>query len=405
MTRINGFKMPENFEDMAPEDQWRAVVIHCKIKDASNIMDILSTPIPKESLLTVFPNAGRGSKVFDDVSKITMPLSQLRALEESLANDNMDGDVRKTRRQMDMNNKRLQAPVKYEEITDDLTKDCHPRLFHNFPLVDPMDLFKSMAKQKIIPIATDLYPLHHINGGGCVTMKGWFEAANLGSTTISIKDFLLKNALRANSGARRITSGQEGGSHFIETDVPFKEVTGLQDCMEAFSLLMMIRRRACPADLSLEPLHRFLAVHAYFCGDKEFRPQNVNAGAFSAGLIDKILHLNGMRYNTRMPFLSYSELYNELKEYKMTFRDTRTNELPKHDNKPNNSNSRAGKGNNACFKYNSPKGNTCKTSGSECTGKYGAQFKHLCNCKHPDGNLCNQSHPASQHTKTKTEKE
>lgn len=239
--------MPANFMTLTPEDQWRNVVVHCKIRDSSNINDILNTPIPKESLMAVFPNAGRIAKAFDDIGKITMPLSQLRALEDSLANDQSDVDSRKTRRQMDANNKQVQMLVKYEAMTDDLSADCYPRLLYNFPLMDPAEIFTSMAKKRIIPIASDMYPLHHINGGGCVTLKGWFEVANLGSTTISIKDFLLKNALRSNSGARRITTGQEGGAHFLETDAALQEATSAKETAKAFSMLMILRHRACPA--------------------------------------------------------------------------------------------------------------------------------------------------------------
>lgn len=400
--------MPANFMALTAEDQWRSVVVHCKIRDSSNINDILNTPIPKESLMAVFPNAGRIAKVFTDIGKITMPLSQLRALEDSLANEQSEVDSRKTRRQMDANNKRIQMPVKYEATTDDLSADCHPRLLYNFPIKDPMEIFTSMAKKRIIPIASDLYPLHHINGGGCVTLKGWFEVANLGSTTISIKDFLLKNALRTNSGARRITTGQEGGAHFMETSVALQEATSAKECAEAFSMLLILRHRACPADCSLEPLFRFLNIHLFFVGDKEFKPESVNAGAFAAGFIDTVLHLNGMRFNTRMPFLSYAELYNVLREYKMTVKDTRGNENSRQDHKQGHSQQKQWSQNKGtpmfCHRFNNEKGNLCRVTDGDCTGKFGKTFKHLCNFKYPNGNMCKKAHPASKH-KTKQEAE
>ena len=360
--------------------------------------------------MAVFPNAGRIAKAFDDIGKITMPLSQLRALEDSLANDQSDVDSRKTRRQMDTNNKRVQMPVKYEAMTDDLSADCYPRLLYNFPLMDPAEIFTSMAKKRVIPIASDMYPLHHINGGGCVTLKGWFEVANLGSTTISIKDFLLKNALRSNSGARRITTGQEGGAHFLETDAALQEATSAKETAEAFSMLLILRHRACPADCSLEPLLRFMSIHLFFVGDKEFKPESVNAGAFSAGFIDTVLHLNGMRFNTRMPFLGYAKLYNVLREYKMTVMDVRGNEYNKQEHKQGypkqkHENQNKGKTNTFfCHRFNNEKGNLCNSNDGECRGKFGQEFKHLCTFKFSSGHMCKKAHPASKH-KTKQEAE
>ena len=397
--------MPNNFYSMTAGEQWRSIVIHCKIRDSSMILDILGSPIPKESLLEIFPNAGRTNKVFEDDTRITMPLSQLRALEDSLSNERSEYDVRKTKRQMDQNNKRIKAPVEYAATQDNLETDVHPRLLHNFTLVDPVKVSEDMTRNNVQPIPTDLYPLQHINGGGCITLKGWFEAANLGSTTISLKDFLLKNALRANSGARRVTSGQDNGTHFLESEIPLEEVTCLGDCMEGFCMLMLARSRACPADCSMEPINRFISAHVYFIGDTKHKPDGVNPGVFSAAFIDHVLKQNGLRYSTKMPFLVYTELHQTLDEFKMTIKGTRSNDNQrqdhKHNNKQNNKNTRSkGKDGNStltCFRFNNPKGNQCSKSDGECTGKHGAVYRHLCNFKFSGGNTCNKPHPVSQH--------
>lgn len=343
----------------------------------------------KTGLAQIFKLAAK-KQVFNDITKITMTLGALVTMEDSLRSSKKETNLRKNKNQLIENKELLDNPVQYKECVDNVKTDIHERLFHNFPLLSAGTMFQKIAQSKVTSIPTDQYNMNHINGAGCVTTRGIFEAHDLSSTSITLKDFVKKNASKANSGARKFVGGMDQGVPFVESDVQLEEITDMEECMEAFTMLLAVRKRACMVDCSLEPLQRFLARRAWFIWDKEYKPTNVSSAKFCAAFIDFVLQQNGARFQAELSFLTYNEMTDALKEFKMNIRgaDNPRAAYGNQNKKPQ------GLQPKLCLYFNKPAG--CNTKGRSCSTKFGVKYLHLCNVE-TNGTVCRGEHAAMNH--------
>lgn len=411
--RCNGYQVPANFFLLSPQEQWKLTVELCDFSDHTSVLRVLNSPIPIESIKVIFPNAAF-SGAFEDSSKITMELMHLRKLDETLGSADVEGS--RSAKQLAKNNLRIKQEIRYHEELDDSDSKIHRRLFSNHPYTEPTKLFQSLATNNVKPVAHNIYKLSHINGAGCVTTRGWFEAHNLASTTISLKDFHRKNYVKTNSGAaKRWKSGAEGVDNVFECEITLDEIDDLGEFFEAWFMLRLIKGRACMIDSSLEPLDRFLSKNVYFMSSKD-KPSSMNPGKFCAGFVDAVIQINGARFASGESFLTYNMLQDALKDYQMP--------LMRADNPGgggggggNGGGGRGGRGggrgggaqrpspgpsgsgaqpDSVCKFFNTEKG--CNySSGAYCEWN-NKRYLHLCNVKE-NGQICRAKHTASKHIK------
>lgn len=357
--------------------------------------------MPKKSLEEIFYMAAR-KNIFNDITKITMSLGQLMGLEESLRNAKKEVSLKRNRQQLLENKELFDTPVIYKQSADDIKSSIHERLLYNFPLMDPGLMFQMMTDTKQTSIPTEQYNMNHIAGAGCVTTRGIFDAHDPSATGITLKDFVKKNAIKVNSGARKFVGGMEEGTPFIESEVQLEEITEMGECMEAFFMVDAYKRRACMVDCSLEPLRRFLARRAFFIWDKEFRPSDVPAAKFCAGFIDYVMQQNAARFQAKLPFLVYTDMADTVKDFKMNIRGVdNTKSGPNNQNgnqrfrQQNKNFSNKQRNDKVCGFFNRAAG--CNIKGKECTTKKGVTYLHLCNFETANGVMCRGDHPATQH--------
>ncbi len=398
---FSGVMIPEDFLKWKADDQWVFVCEKFNVSNKMNIIQILkTTPMPKSSLEQIFYMAAR-KNIFNDITKITMSLGQLMGLEESLRCSKKEINLKRNKQQLLENKELFETPVNYKQSVDDIRKNIHERLLHNFPLMDPGQMFQMMTDMKLTAIPTEQYGMNHIAGAGCVTTRGIFDAHDPSATGITLKDFVKKNAIKVNSGARKFVGGLEEGSPFIESEVQLEEITEIGECMEALFMLDAYKRRACMVDCSLEPLRRFLARRAWFIWDKEFRPTDVSPAKFCAGFIDYVTQQNAARFQAKLPFLVYTDMADTVKDFRMNIRgidNTKTGANNQNGNqrfKQHNKNFPKQKHDKICGYFNRTPG--CNIKGKECSTKKGGTYLHVCNFETASGVMCRGDHPAFNH--------
>lgn len=325
-----------------------------------------------------------------------MPISQLRLLNNN-AKKEFDPTIAHTKRdikQLAVNNKNILVPRKFEG-TDDMLDKIHPRLFYNAPLTESGKLFQMMARNKHMkPVTTDQYNLNHMNGAGCITTKGWFDAHDLESHSVTSKNYCHKNFNKGMSGNRRFIFGQEDHDGTIETEISLDECEDVSEAMECLVMIAAARRRANILDYSLEPLQRYLARNTWFMSHPD-RPSNVSAGRFAAGFIDHVLKNNAARFQSVQPHLNYNQMDDIMKEFKMTckFNNRPFGQGSRNNKDQGNKNSGNKDANNSnkppCHYFNQPAG--CKFKKKCRTGP------HLCSVQIGANKTCQKEHPAHLH--------
>lgn len=355
------------------------------------------TPISKDAIKAIFPFAAQQG-IFEESSCLTMPVSQLRQTNANAKKelDPATANIKKDKKQMDLNNLNILIPREFTG-TEDMQENIHPRLFYNAPIMDSGKLFQMLARNKDKkPLATDQYNLNHINGAGCITTKGWFDAHDLESHSVTSKNYCNKNFNKVMSGGRRFVFGKDDQEGSIETEIALDECEEVSEAMECLLMISAARRRANILDYSIEPLQRYLARNTWFMSHPD-RPQHVPAGRFCAGFIDFVLKQNAARFHSVQPHLYYNQMDDMLKEFKMNCKFSNTNfeqgsrNIKNLGNKNGNSRNTGKNGKQTskpCWYYNTQRGCRNKT---DCT-----TGPHVCSVK-TSGRLCGQAHPAHLH--------
>jgi len=198
-----------------------------------------------------------------------------------------------------------QNPVQVAAGPDDRCTVLHPVRFLGGAVCNSVDLFQHardiMGPEGVTPLAS--YDTSVFGLPGCVTMRGWKELQNPGSSHLTLKLFSPNNLHSATGSSRRLTLADADGA--INVGEHLKEITDLEE-------LKLAMRALCMASLLATPWnHSFFAVdgglHLIQYGAKELAGFP-NRAETLVKFINHVFELNAIAWTQRRPFLTAGEI-------------------------------------------------------------------------------------------------
>ena len=198
-----------------------------------------------------------------------------------------------------------QNPVQVAAGPDNRCDVLHPARFLGGAVCNSAELFQK-AREVLGP--GGVTPLANFDTGvfglpGCVTMRGWKEIQNPGSSHLTLKLFSPNNLHSSTGSTRRLTLADTDGG--INVGEHLKEITDLEE-------LKLAMRALCMASLLATPWnHSFFAVdgglHLINYGAHELAGFP-NRAETLVKFINHIFELNAIAWTQKKPFLTAAEI-------------------------------------------------------------------------------------------------
>ena len=204
---------------------------------------------------------------------------------------------------------------------DNKTDKIHPVRYDRFPVCSSQELFQMAAehwevkKVELLPIKN--YDLSSLNIPNTVCDKGWEEAHNPGSTSITMKYYMKENFVKQTGSTKWNLAVDEDGNQLPQSSVAWEEVDSMEKFHNTFFVLKIVRVRALPWDRSIEVIELYLIDQFWFLknpahnGFHRFCAQ----GIFCSGFVDYCLQDNGARFNAKKEHITSREIDSTFNAY------------------------------------------------------------------------------------------
>lgn len=203
-------------------------------------------------------------------------------------------------------------PTILEAGTDDRVSILHPARFLGGAVCSSTEMFVKAREQLGTDGATALcnYDMGIFGLPACVTMRGWKEIQNPGSSHITLKLFSPNNLQASTGSTRRLTLADSDGG--INVGEQLSEIANLEE-------LKLAMRALCVASMLATPWnHSFFAIdgglHLINYGANELGGYPNRVGEL-VKFINHIILLNANAWTQKRPFLTAAEIRMKFPEW------------------------------------------------------------------------------------------